>query len=402
MRFLITVITGLVCACAAAAQTPDELHKMLDAKQNFAMRDAVEHAHSSVPVFYRGAVEASLNQIAPARKHLERAIRNDPHSKEASDALGMLISMATRNGHYREALRWLQDAHIATPNSEDLNNWLPAFRAFAKAGDMKVVHLKSSSVDCNDGLRVLINSKAVTYWFDTGGLYSVMGESDAKMLGLRWTHVETKGGEASGTAIQGFDVAIAKDFVTSGLHLRNVVFIVLQDSNEPFAHLPVGQRGMIGLPVLIAMRAIRADRAGQCEFGPGVRANGPGLRNLLFDGGTPIVQANVDGKPLTFSLDTGAADTDLNEGFANALPDLVKAGQKESRAITGYGGSNTYDSVLMGPVVFSVGGMDVTLKSPHVFPHHSLGSFDGNLGDDILNQAKTVTLDFNAMELRLE
>lgn len=44
----------------------------------------------------------------------------------------------------------------------------------------------------------------------------------------------------------------------------------------------------------------------------------------------------------------------------------------------------------------------MTLKSPHVFPHYSLGNFDGNFGDDILNQAKTVTLDFTAMELRLE
>jgi hypothetical protein len=402
MRFLITVITVLVCAWTAAAQTPDELHKMLDAKQNFAMRDAVEHAGSRVPVFYRGAVEASLNQIAPARKHLKQAIQNDPHSKEASDALGMLINMAERNGHYREALRWLEDAHAATPNSEDVNNWLPAFRAFAEAGDMKIVHLKSSSVDCNDGLRVLISGKPVTYWADTGGLYSVMGESDAKMLGLTLKHVETKGGEASGSGIPGFDVAVAKDFVTGGLHLRNVGFIVLQDSREPFARLPVGQRGMIGLPVLIAMQASRWNRTGRCEFGPDARANGPGLRNLLFDGVTPIVQANVDGKSLTFSLDTGATDTDLNEGFAKALPDLVQAGQKESRAITGYGGSNTYDSVLMGPVVFRVGGMDATLKSPHVFPHHSLGIFDGNLGDDILNQAKSVTLDFSRMELRLQ
>ena len=42
-----------------------------------------------------------------------------------------------------------------------------------------------------------------------------------------------------------------------------------------------------------------------------------------------VVQVNVEDKPLIFSLDTGAKDTDLNEGFAKALPELVKAGQKE-------------------------------------------------------------------------
>ena len=63
-----------------------------------------------------------------------------------------------------------------------------------------------------------------------------------------------------------------------------------------------------------------------------------------------------------FSLDTGATDTDLNEGFAKALPDLIKSGKKETRDITGYGGSNQYDSVLLGPTIFRVGGLNVTLK----------------------------------------
>jgi hypothetical protein len=215
----------------------------------------------------------------------------------------MLGNMAARNGHYREALRWLEDAHAVTPDSGDVNNVLPAFRAFAEAGDMKVVELKNTRVDCNGGLRVVINGKEVTYGFDTGGQQSVMGESDAKMLGLTLKHVETKGNESSGTAIPGFDIAIAKDFVIGGLHLQNVVFLVLQDTGEPFVHFPVGQRGLIGLPVLIAMETMRWNRtAGRCEFGPAARAKAPSLRNLLFDGGTPIVQVSVDGKHITVGL----------------------------------------------------------------------------------------------------
>jgi hypothetical protein len=401
MRIWLAVV-GLVWAGIVAAQTPDELRKMVDANQAFALRDAVEREGTSVGVFYRGAVEASANEIDPARKDLEKAIRNDPHSKEASDAREMLANMESRNGHYREALRWVENAVDAT-GSGDAKNALPAFRAFAEAGDMKVVRLKSSTVDCNDGLPVIINGKAVSYGFDTGGAESVIGESDAKMLGLALQHVGTKERESSGTAIQGFNVAVAKDVVIGGLHLRNVPFIVLQDTGEPFVHYPVGQRGLIGLPVLMAMQALSWEPTqGRCEFGPGARGNGPSLRNLLFDGSTPIVQVGVDGKSLTFSLDTGAVGTDLNEGFAKALPELVKTGQKESRPIMGYGGSNNYDSVLLGPVVFRAGGLDVTLKSSHVFPSHSLGKFDGNLGNDILNQAKTVVLDFKAMELRLE
>ena len=396
------IAVGMVCLWSAAAQTPDELRKMVDTNQAFALRDAIEGQGALVPVYYRGIVEASQNETGPARKDLEQVIRHDPRSKEASDARDALGNMESRNGHYREALHWVEDA-VATTDSADAKNALPSFRAFAELGEMKVVRIKSSTVDCKDGLPIVINGKSVTYGFDTGGAQSVMGETDAKMLGLALQYVGTKARESSGTAIPGFDVAVAKDVEIGGLHLRNVPFLVLQDTGEPFVHVPVGQRGLIGLPVLMAMQAIRwQPTTGRCEFGPGVREEGMSLRNLLFDGITPIVQASVDGKALTFSLDTGAVGTDLNEGFAKALPDLVKAGRKETRPITGYGGTNNYDSVLLGRVVFRVGGLDVTLNSPHVFPSHSLGKFDGNLGNDILNQAKMVVLDFNAMELRLE
>jgi hypothetical protein len=248
-----------------------------------------------------------------------------------------------------------------------------------------------------------VNGKQVEYGFDTAATLSLIGTSDAKLLGLKVSHVDTKLSEASGAAIPGFDLAVAKDVVIAGLHLRNVPFFVLQDTGEPFVHVPVGHRGLIGLPVLVAMKGVRWEPdAGQCAFGRGVRVKGSVTPNLLFHGVTPIVQVTAGGKSLVFSLDTGATDTDLNEGFAKALPEVVATGRKAVRAITGMGGSKDYDSVLLGPVVFRVGGLDVTLKSPHVFPTHSLGKFDGNLGNDILNQARAVTLDFRPMDIRLE
>jgi hypothetical protein len=402
MRIRVLIVILACATTGMAGQTPDELRTMHDANQDFVLRHEVERGGSDIPSLYRGLIEASENKVGAARKDLQQVLKSDPHSKDAYAAYEALGNMAFRNGLNREALRWLEDAHAKFPDSDDMNNALPIFRALAAGGDMKLVRLRNSSVDSANGLPVVINGKKVTYGFDTGGAQSVMGEADAKMLGLQLMHVETRMRESSGTAIPGFDLAVAKDLVISGLHLRNVPFLVLKDTGEPFVHVPVGQRGLIGLPVLIAMRAIRWEpTGGRCEFGPGVRVKGTPLQNLLFDGATPIVQASVENKTLTFSLDTGAKDTDLNAGFAKTLPDLVAAGKKESRAITGYGGSNQYDSVLLGPTAFHVGGLNVTLEAPHVFPNHSLGKFDGNMGNDILNQAKSVTLDFEAMEMRL-
>ena len=408
IRTALTVFAWIALpAISLFGQPEQQLRTMLDSNQAFALRDAARQGH--LPAFYRGAVEDSQNRVAEAKKDLDRAIAADPHSKEAFEADEMLANMNFRQGRFREALVEAEAAHVVKPESADLNNMLPLLRGLAESPDMAVSQRRSSRFemkadsDGSRGLPVLINGKEVRYGFDTGAALSVMGESDAKLLGLTVKHVETKLTEASGSAIPGFNIAVAVDLVIAGLHLKNVPFFVLQDTGEPFVHVPVGRRGLIGLPVLLAMRTVRWEpSSGWFAFGKAAEMKNHEAQNLLFHGATAIVQVHVNDKALIFSLDTGATDTDLNEGFAKALPELVGAGQKENRAITGLGGSNQYDSVLLGPVEFDVGGSKVTLKAPHVFPKHSLGSFDGNLGNDILHQAKAVALDFEAMELQLE
>jgi predicted aspartyl protease len=400
-------VVALLAYCGGLrAQTPQELRAMLDSNQVFALRDAVARGRS--PIFYRGAVEDSENRTGAAEKDLDKAIQANPRSEESYVAHLMIANMDFRNGRFHEALAEAKAAQAVKSDSADLNNMLPLFRALAEPPDMQVVQLRHSRFemkpesDRSHALPVTIDGKEVTYGFDTGAALSVMGRADAELLGLKVQHVATNLNEASGTAIPGFDIAFAADLVIAGLHLRNVPFFVLQDTGEPFVHVPVGSRGLIGLPVLIAMQTIRWEPDGWVEFGRDVRLNESKMQNLLFHDTTAVVKLQVENKVLIFSLDTGAADTDLNEGFAIALPDLVKAGKPETRAITGLGGRNNYDSVLLGPIEFDVGGQIVTLKAPHVFPKHSLGKFDGNLGNDILKQAKAIALDFRSMTLELQ
>lgn len=398
----VIVILLPVSSGPLAAQTTAQLRQMLDANQAFALRDAVEHGHASA--FYRGAVEESLNRTGAARRDLKKAIKADPHSHEVFEAHEMLANMSFLNGRYREALAELEAAHGLRPDSADVNNFLPLLHAIAAWPDMQVVERRASRfrMKTTRDLPVAINGKEVVYGFDTGAALSVMGMADARMLGLAVRHVDMQLSEASGKPVPGVDVALVPDMRIAGLHLRNVPFFVMEDTGEPFTKMAVGTRGLIGLPVLLAMQAVHWDSKGWFAFGGDARSEQPAEQNLLFHGSTAIVQLTVKGKPLIFSLDTGAVDTDLNESFGKAFPELLAAGKKETRPIEGLGGSVRYDSVLLEPVTFAVGGRDVTLKAPHVFPAHSLGSFDGNLGHDILDQANSVTIDFRRMALQLQ
>ncbi|HEV2135267.1 MAG TPA: aspartyl protease family protein [Terracidiphilus sp.] len=399
----VMVLGGLTISLRA--QEEQDLRQMLDANQAFALRDTVA-ANGHAPVFYRGAVEDSLNRVQEAQRDLEKAMATDPlHAFEAHE---MLANENFRNGRYREGLAELEAAHKSRPDAADVKNFLPLMRALAAWPDMEVVDCRGSRVKMQEEskhtqwLPVKIDGHDVIYGFDSGAALSTMGEADAKQLGLEVRHVDMQLNEASGKDVQGVDLAMVHDLVIGGLHLRNVPFFVLQDSGEPFAKMAVGTRGLLGLPVMLAMQSVRWDSEGWFTLGSNAHVRHPSAQNLLFHGTTAIVEVAVNGRALIFSLDTGAVDTDLNAGFAKALPELVARGKKETRAITGMGGSENYDSVLLGPVTFSVGGHDVVVLAPHVFPSHSLGSFDGNMGHDILDQAKSVTIDFKSMALELQ
>ena len=215
----------------------------------------------------------------------------------------MIANMDFRKGRFHDALLEAKAAHAVNPDSEDLNNALPLFEALAESPDMQLVERRNSHLemrgdgDGSRGLPMMIDGKEVTYGFDSGAALSAMGVSDAKMLGLKVRHVESDLTEASGKAIPGYDIAIANDLVIAGLHLRNVPFFVLRDTGEPWVHVPVGSRGVIGLPVLTAMQIVRWQHGAWFEFGKRERTKSPAAQNLLFHGVTAIVQVRVKAKP---------------------------------------------------------------------------------------------------------
>ncbi len=210
-------------------------------------------------------------------------------------------------------------------------------------------------------------------------------------------------GDASGKGVTGLRIALVKDLIIGGLHVQNVPFVVISDTGEPWNTLPVKRRGIIGIPVLLAMRTLAWKPTGYFAFGFPGHALDLSTCNALFHNSNPVIDVQVDGKHLDFTLDTGAVSTDLNPPFAKALPTLVKTGILEKQSIEGLGGTSEGQSILLPSVTLQIGGGTAVLKPAHVFTEHGNGTWAaGNMGMDILSQASAFTLDFKAMTLRLQ
>ncbi len=150
------------------------------------------------------------------------------------------------------------------------------------------------------------------------------------------------------TAHFGARIAVVKKFIVGGLHLENVAFTVLPDAQEPFVDMPEGQRGILGIPVLIAMQTFRWDPKGTFAFGFKPEPKDLPASNLAFDGIMPVTQVGIEEKELEFTLDTGATHSILYKPFAKEFSAVLKnSGQKESHKLTGLAGSSSYDSVVL-------------------------------------------------------
>jgi predicted aspartyl protease len=393
------LLTGL----AAQAQS-NSFKAAYDANQVFVLRDAIEH--SRTPLFYRAAVEASLNRVQAAEKDLRTVIRKDPHSNDAFEAHDLLANMYFRNAMYRDGLKEIVAALHERPNASDPKSMLSILTALNGMPNTTNIELKPSSLQIEPGstfLPLKINNRDAEFFFDTGTPISVIGGSEARKLGLVAKPLEGKVGDASGQGVASLQITLVADLRIGGLHLQNVPFLIVVDTGEPWNDLPLSRHGIIGLPLMLAMHTLRWTPTGKFEFGFAAQALNVGTCNMLFHNSNPVINVLVEGKNLDFTLDTGAVDTDLNPEFARSLPSLMKAGTPENRSIEGLGGSTNNPSILLPSVLLGIGAKNVILRPAHVFTEHGNGTWAaGNLGMDLLKQAHSFALDFGAMTLRLQ
>lgn len=107
-------------------------------------------------------------------------------------------------------------------------------------------------------------------------------------------------------------VVAADQFTVGNFRFKNVAFVVFPDDQKPFREMPAGERGIIGLPTLLAFRNFSWRSDGVFEFGlrRGKKVSEP---NVSFDEQYVLAQVEFKNSKLTFGLDTGGETTTLDQ-----------------------------------------------------------------------------------------
>ncbi len=406
MRILVACLVSLAPTqmCIAADNDRPDLKSLYDAHQWFELRDSV--SRGAAPVFYQGAVACAFNDLHRCEKKLAPVIKSPRQSGDAIEAHRLLASAYLRQGKYREALAQVNALLALSPGDSDVRDDRPLLAALNEFPDQKVVSRSFTTLELQDaGLPILINGNQATYWFDTGADLSVLSESEAKRFGMRILAVPINVGGLAGGQTDS-RVAVADELSIGSIRLRNVAFLVFSDDQPPFSQSPPGSRGLIGIPVLLALQRFVWGPDRKFEIGSKSSNRFMPHADLCFDGHHPVVQIQFQDRRLALTLDTGATNTDLYPPFAAAFPELIRTSPKtESYKVEGVGGVKNMDAAVLSPLHFSVGGFPVVLSPARVLLTPTIETskfFHGNLGIDLLQQAHKMTFDFKAMSLRLQ
>ncbi len=400
------LIVVLVLAGLAGAGESPALKPLYDQHRWFELREAIQRQEA--PTLYKGAVASAFNDAKAAEKYLSQTIQLEPNSDDAEDAHERLADLYVRSGRYTEAVQQLDQALRIKPASPDVVNARAIFAAWSRHPDQSVRIAKSTRIHTDVSkhgvkLPVSIHGKTVHWLLDTGANLSVMSESEARTLGVAIDESSAQVGDPAGGMTK-MRTAVVDELGIGGVSLRNVGFLILPDSQQPMSDLRPDERGIIGIPVAIALQSISWSSNGTFEIRPGSGRSANSANNLSFDGLSPVTRVQFEGKELDCILDTGEdAGSQLWTRFANEFGPLLKQrGTKSKQQVTMVGGSNDRETIALAEIHLRVGGLKTTLRPAQVFSKPVGDDFHhGLLGTDILSQARKVRIDFVSMTLEL-
>jgi predicted aspartyl protease len=260
-----------------------------------------------------------------------------------------------------------------------------------------IIKMKKDIAGLNT-IQVLTGKDSLDFIFDTGANLSTTSESIAKQLKMAVYPTEIEVGTITGNKVLA-KLAICDELSLGSISLNNVVFLVLPDEALNFPQINYQIFGILGFPVLEALKEITITQKGDFIV-PKVRSTFNRPSNLAVKGLNPLVSLNN----MHFTFDTGADHTILYHRFyMDNKQEIEDKYHIEKISFGGAGGVEDFEGFTID-YTFNVGGRQVELKNISLLKHKidDNKSVYGNIGQDLIQSFDTMTLNFEKMFIKFE
>jgi len=390
----------------------------------FELRDALATSGGATGPdvqFYRGIVAHAFNDndgaiasLAPLIDSMPRGFSRS-HLAGAADALADSYARVFRYREsaatYRRALRFGRGA-IDTATRSLFTRRAERADALASVPPQRITWTAESNTSPvpNDSVAfaavALINGAAprVRFGVDAGAPFTIIDSTTAVSHNVQILKdsVRTIVGGRTITA----RIGVVRSMNLGTARLANVVVVVAPDDSLQLIYMRYPVSGIIGLPVLSALGSVSLMRDGHIALSsPGADNDSSTAPNMALADGAAVIAASYDTSRIALLLDSRASRTLLYPSFVREFPKATR-----SATLTTYvgaelgGGVTSMPSYMIPGITLGVNGRPIRIGSVHALMRDvdsRTQFYAGALGQDALQTADRVTLDFSAMTLRL-
>jgi predicted aspartyl protease len=357
-----------------------------------------EHAAAELEKILPELKKTSAQRAAVALETLAYDYFDLGHYADAGDTLSVLLK------DFAAELSPAAKQNITNDrNTFELLRGAP-FQTISGARNFKVAVQRDPINDID--VPIGVGSKTQWWIFDTGANITTISRSSAKQLGLTLSkgHASTQSG-ATGNQVS-LSTTVVPELHFGSAVLHNVVSLVMDDKALDVdlgknGHYRI--QGILGYPALAALGSFTMS-GNEMTVSPEAQPS-TGSAKLYIEGLTPLVEATVEGKELLFQFDTGQSGAELSAKYVRTFPQQFASLKAVNAGIGGAGGVRSLTAYPLPELVLHLGTAaaifsNVTAVSQDrgVYPQDE---FFGNVGQGLLQQFRTYTIDFTRMQLAL-
>lgn len=367
--------------------------------------------------YFEGILADRTNQVSRAISLLEQippAIRAK-HPHRAALALRTLAGDYFKVGRYADSCNAYSDLlehfekEFGAAELQTIRDNLHTFELFRDARPQTVSGERSFKVpmqtDPTGDLDISVEVNGVKQWWilDTGANESVIAMSNAKQMGLTISKKSAQsqsGATGTEAPIKG---AVIPELILGGARVHNVVALVMDDKSldvtvKDNEHHQI--QGVLGYPVLAALGSFTM-KGNEWVIAP---EGEPSRRSskLYVEELTPLLEATVADSEVLFGLDTGSSSGSFSETYLRRFPEQFASLKPEKYATAGAGGDVRFLTAYYLPQIdLQFGTARATLRNVPVLTTalgvDPLDQVCGNLGQSLLSQFSSFTIDFSRM-----
>jgi len=395
----------------------NEIDSLLQRKEFFAARDKWIAQTAQLTNFHQlkagTGIDNVFNRLQASDAKIE-TLFNDYGSKLTDKDKYHLLRIKQMNHsklfEYQKAYDALHELttnyrqQMTADELDDFQNTKKIWAALAKELP-QVVTIKDSTtlVIKQDklGLQNLSLSQdtlSIDFIFDTGANFSTVTETTAGKLKMRFMDTTTiEVGSITSHKIRS-RIGVCPVFNLGGIKVENAVFLVFPDQALAVPQVNVQINGIIGFPVIEAMKEIQLTKKGEFIV-PKQKSSYP-QQNMAINFLNPIIY--LDGENYTF--DSGANTTTLYDTYFTKYKKDIESLYKETDlTIGGAGGSVTKKGYV---ITFKtrINDQPVVMDSIELFkePLTDENYFAGNIGQDLIRKFDKMTINFESMFIRFD